>query len=885
MDVGSRASESYDVEIERLRALEEKFGKEGLTFDDVLLQPAESHVLPNDASTATRLTRGIGLAIPIVSAAMDTVTEARLAIALAREGGIGIVHRNLSIADQVAEVDKVKRSESGMIVEPVTLPPHVPVARALELMERYHISGVPVTDDEERLVGILTNRDLRFHRDAEQPVSALMTSRDLVTAPVGTTLEEASAILGRHKIEKLPVVDADGRLRGLITVKDIQKRIEYPDATKDAQGRLRVGAAVGVGRDAMERAEALVEAGVDVLVVDTAHGHHENGAAMVRRVKDRLDVDVVAGNIATAAGAKALVDAGADAVKVGVGPGCFGAGTRILMADARYKNIEDVEPGDHVINMHGEPVTVRRAWCTGVREVMAVRHVASPRETVVTPDHRYWVGDLNTVSAATVASRGYARVLEKPTKRRLSKLRWKEIGRLDQEDVLLMPRHAAFELPDGFTIDLREFAVRKKRQLGRYRIRIRDSYVLGYMFGTFLGDGDAMLAPSRNSVMGRVAWSFGREEHVTALKLADAVEDVTGVAPRVERRASTIRVYLFSLQWARLLSSFGKRHEKHLPQRFMCGNPLYLKGLYDGLLDSDGFIAADGRICFRNTSQRLVELFSVLCFLFWGSFPNSHTEEASADGLEGTSDERCRQSFVARLNVTHAKRHTRDHQVVKKLEQRALEGRVPVYDLEVDCPTHSFIADNAIVHNSICTTRVVAGVGVPQITAVFDCARVTRAHGVPLIADGGMQFSGDVAKALAAGADAVMLGSPLAGTEESPGEVMLQHGQRFKTYRGMGSLGAMKARGFSKDRYFQGDVEDVEKLVPEGIEGQVPYKGPLRGVLYQLVGGLRQAMGYCGAATLEELKEAHFVRITSAGLRESHPHDVTITKEAPNYRR
>jgi IMP dehydrogenase len=507
MDVESRAAEPYDVEIERLRALDDKFGKEGLTFDDVLLQPAESHVLPNDVSTATRLTPRIELAVPIVSAAMDTVTEARLAIALAREGGIGIVHRNLSIADQVAEVDKVKRSESGMIVEPVTLPPDAPLAHALELMERYHISGVPITDDEERLVGILTNRDLRFHRDAQQPVSALMTSRDLVTAPVGTTLEEASAILGRHKIEKLPVVDADGRLRGLITVKDIQKRIEYPNATKDEQGRLRVGAAVGVGSDAMERAEALVEAGVDVLVVDVAHGHHENGAAMVRRLKERLDIEVVAGNVATAEGAEALVEAGADAVKCGVGPG------------------------------------------------------------------------------------------------------------------------------------------------------------------------------------------------------------------------------------------------------------------------------------------------------------------------------------------------------------------------------------------SICTTRVVAGVGVPQITAVYDCAGVTRARGVPLIADGGMQLSGDVAKALAAGADAVMLGSPLAGVEESPGEVILQQGQRFKAYRGMGSLGAMKARGFSKDRYFQGDVEDVEKLVPEGIEGQVPYKGPLRGVLYQLVGGLRQAMGYCGAATIEELKDARFVRITGAGLRESHPHDVTITKEAPNYRR
>jgi IMP dehydrogenase len=499
-------SQPYDVEIERLRALDDKFGREGLTFDDVLLVPAESHVLPNDVSTATRLTPSIELAIPIVSAAMDTVTEARLAIALAREGGIGVVHRNLSIEDQVAEVDKVKRSESGMIVEPVTLAPDAPVAEALELMARYHISGVPIVEADERLVGILTNRDLRFERDTSQPVSSLMTSRGLVTAPVGTTLEEAAAILARNKIEKLPVVDAEGRLRGLITVKDIQKRIAYPHATKDERGRLRVGAAVGVGTDAFERAQALAAAGADVLVVDTAHGHHENVAAMIRRLKDAVDVELIAGNIATADAAEALVDAGADAVKAGVGPG------------------------------------------------------------------------------------------------------------------------------------------------------------------------------------------------------------------------------------------------------------------------------------------------------------------------------------------------------------------------------------------SICTTRVVAGVGVPQITAVYEVAQAARRRGVPVIADGGMQYSGDVAKAIAAGADGVMLGSALAGVEESPGEVMLRQGQRFKSYRGMGSLGAMNARSFSKDRYFQGDVEDVEKLVPEGIEGRVPYKGPLRGILYQLVGGLRQAMGYCGAATIEELKDARFVRITSAGLRESHPHDVTITKESPNYR-
>jgi IMP dehydrogenase len=489
-------------------ALPEKFAREGLTFDDVLLVPAASSVLPNDVSTAARLTRTIVLEIPIVSAAMDTVTEARLAIALAREGGLGILHRNLSIEAQSAEVDRVKRSEAGMISEPVTLAPDALVSDALELMERYHISGVPITDAGRRLVGILTNRDLRFEQDQTQPVSALMTSRGLVTAPVGTTLGEAESLLHRHRIEKLPIVDADGRLEGLITVKDIAKRVEFPRATKDPEGRLRVGAAVGVGPDALERAQTLIAAGADVLVVDTAHGHSSGVIAMVDRIRGLSgEFELVAGNIATGEAAEALIDAGADAVKVGIGP------------------------------------------------------------------------------------------------------------------------------------------------------------------------------------------------------------------------------------------------------------------------------------------------------------------------------------------------------------------------------------------SGICTTRVVAGVGVPQVSAIYDVAETASRFGVPVIGDGGITSSGDVAKAIAAGADTVMLGGLLAGTEETPGDVVFQQGERFKEYRGMGSLGAMKARGFSKDRYFQGDVEDVDKLVPEGIEGRVPFKGPLAGVLHQIVGGLRQAMGYCGAATIEAMQQATFVRITGAGLRESHPHDVTITKDAPNYRR
>jgi IMP dehydrogenase len=492
-------------EVERLLALERKFAKEGLTFDDVLLVPAESAVLPGEVSTRTRLTRTIELQIPLVSAAMDTVTEARLAIALAREGGIGVVHRNLSVEAQAGEVDKVKRSEAGMIVEPVTLAPDDRVADALALMANYRISGVPITSEDGRLVGILTNRDLRFEDDHGRAVSDLMTTENLVTVPVGTTLEEARAVLHRHKIEKLPVVDEDGRLKGLITVKDIEKRIRYPLATKDDQGRLRVAAAVGTGAEGIERASALVAEEVDVLVVDTSHGHSRGVLETVREVKARFDVPVVAGNVATPEATEALADAGADAVKVGMGPG------------------------------------------------------------------------------------------------------------------------------------------------------------------------------------------------------------------------------------------------------------------------------------------------------------------------------------------------------------------------------------------AICTTRVVAGIGMPQLTAVYDCAQAAARHGIPVIADGGIQFSGDIAKAIAAGADSVMLGGLLAGTDESPGEIVFHQGEQFKEYRGMGSVGAMRTR-FSSDRYFQADVDEVRKLVPEGIEGRVAYKGPLTNVVHQLVGGLRQAMGYCGSATVEELKQARFVRVTAAGMRESHPHDVAISKEAPNYR-
>ncbi|WP_352419345.1 IMP dehydrogenase [Proteiniborus sp.] len=482
----------------------EKFISEGLTFDDVLLVPAKSEVLPKDVRTNTNLTKKIKLNIPIMSAGMDTVTDSKMAIAIAREGGIGIIHKNMSIEKQALEVDRVKRSEHGVITDPFYLSSDHILADALELMERYRISGVPIVDEDMKLVGIITNRDIRFETDSSKKIYDVMTKDNLIVAEPSITLEEAQEKLKAHKIEKLPLVDNNNVLVGLITIKDIEKKIEFPNSAVDSTGRLLAGAAVGVTADVMDRVKALVKSKVDVIVVDTAHGHSKGVIETVAKIKREYpELQLIAGNVATAEATEDLIKAGADAVKVGIGPG------------------------------------------------------------------------------------------------------------------------------------------------------------------------------------------------------------------------------------------------------------------------------------------------------------------------------------------------------------------------------------------SICTTRVVAGVGVPQITAIYNCAQVAKKYGIPIIGDGGIKYSGDIVKAIAAGADVIMIGSMFAGTEESPGEMELYEGRRFKVYRGMGSLGAMAAG--SKDRYFQ---ENSKKLVPEGIEGRVPYRGPLNDVTYQLIGGLKAGMGYCGAATIEDLKEkSQFIRITNAGLLESHPHDIQITKEAPNYSR
>jgi IMP dehydrogenase/GMP reductase len=411
---------------------------------------------------------------------MDSVTEHRTAIAMARAGGIGIIHKNMSSEDQAREVRRVKKSESGMIVDPVTVTEEQTVAEVEEIMASWRISGLPVLR-AGKLVGIVTNRDLRFVSSGELRVKDVMTSRNLVTVREGISLEHCKALLHEHRIEKLLVVDDQENLKGLITIKDIEKVKQYPLAAKDSSGRLLVGAAIGVGADMPDRTEALVQAGVDVLVLDSAHGHSVGILQAVREVRASWpDMPVIAGNVATAEGTAALIEAGANAVKVGVGPGCFAAGARVLMANGSYRNIEQVRAGDRVINMHGQPVAVVKSWCTGTREVMALRHTAWFDETVVTADHPYYVGDLSSLSPETISSKGYAAALVQPTRNGGDKIGWRKIGTVEQA-TCLMPRQIFFDLPGTFTIDLRDFAIRKEKQLDRYRLDIAPCYDLGYI--------------------------------------------------------------------------------------------------------------------------------------------------------------------------------------------------------------------------------------------------------------------------------------------------------------------------------------------------------------------------------------------------------------------
>jgi IMP dehydrogenase len=930
---------------------EGKLGPLGLTFDDVVLVPGESSVLPREVNTSTRLTRNLRLGIPLVSAAMDTVTEARLAIALAREGGVGIIHRNLPPERQAAEVDKVKRSEYGVITDPFSLSPGHTIADALELMARYHISGVPVVEHDGRLVGIITNRDLRFETDERRPLREVMTRENLVTAPVGTQLSEAKAILARHRLEKLPLVDDQYRLRGLITIKDIEKARRYPSAAKDAKGRLLVGAAIGVGPGNLERAEALCAAGVDALVVDSAHGHSRGVIDFARQVKRTFrDVDVVAGNVATAEGAEALCEAGVDAVKVGVGPGsiCVAPDTQILMSDGSVKPISEIAPGDLVTTHRGRPrrvTKVYRRWYDG--PMVHVKVDGVPHPLAVTPNHPFYALRFEAAEPHR-RSCGGRRLFDRAKWDRGPE--WVSADALGPRDVVVMPVRAPDPRPVVY--DLLQAAPHYGHDgewiwPSRPRTRLRPTSegapgagVAGWMrrpvqavdgtgvlwieeafhaapepvvrvrrrvpldgnlmrfLGYFAAEGDWVGRP--NGRQARLTFHNNengcRADVVRLVRAVFGCDGCTLIESRLRQAAAVLIGDHAIAQFLKGLIPEGA-DRKRLPAEVVDQPAELLRELAIGLFRGGGTVAttaAGARVGYRTASPSLAhQVADVLMRLGYVPSIGAHRPRRRGRStiyevrLPATQARRFAQEFPELLRPQAASDRLpkpsmwrdKDYVYATIREVEVREESLHVYNLEVE-EDESYVANRVAVHN--CTTRVVAGIGMPQLTAVLAASRAAARYGVPVIADGGVKFSGDIAKAVAAGADSVMVGSLFAGTDESPGEMEIYQGRSYKVYRGMGSLGALEEG--SRDRYFQ-EGEGAGKLVPEGVEGRVPYRGPASETVYQLIGGLRAGMGYVGARDIPDLqRRGRFVRITAAGLRESHPHDVDITKEPPNYR-
>jgi IMP dehydrogenase len=931
--------------------------KEGLTFDDVLLIPSYSDILPAEVNTSTLFSRNIRLNIPLCSSAMDTVTEASLAIALAQQGGIGVIHKNLSIERQAEEVDKVKRSESGMIVDPVTIHDDRTVSEALNIMENYKISGVPVVDENGFLVGIITNRDLRFETRFDIPVSEVMTKQPLVTVPVGTTLNEAKVKLQKHRIEKLLVVDDDGHLKGLITVKDIQKAIRYPFAAKDSLGRLRVAAAIGATGDFYERAEALINSRADAIVVDTAHGHSSRVIEAVKKIrKNYSDIELIAGNVATEEATKALIDAGVDAVKVGIGPGsiCLDENALILMFDNSVKRICEVHPGEKVITHLGRSRQVTKTYRRKYRGAMIEIDAAGcPDKIQATPNHEFLA--VAFVAPDKIRAKCGAKYFFSKAKYNKG-LQWVRADELKSQDVLVIPKQkyeaetCFFDLLDavphynsdadsiwsakiGFnpnnesygdlsekfetTRRIVESVVNGKRKLvdnlsvtinqyldkTNYRRLLQPQKLNRFIFldknlmrliGYFTAEG--YIVGNKNNRQLRFAFNENEIEFCEDVK--NLVNQIFGYGKTVFRKTSrhAVEVTIYNhaiasfFEWLLPKGAVNKR----LPDFVLNQSQENLRQFLIGALRGDGCLKDARRIGYKTASphlaHQLAEIFMRLGFLasiqsyqpkyknhsvtyyvrIGGEQAKRFAKEFPELNLDFPANIKTRQEVFADENYFYVAIRS-----VRTLANQELE----VFNLEVE-EDHTFVANRVAVHN--CTTRVVTGAGVPQVSAIIECVAAAKGTGVPIIADGGIKFSGDVTKAIASGADSVMIGSLFAGTEEAPGETILFQGRTFKTYRGMGSIGAMK-KG-SSDRYAQEGTVSDSKYVPEGIEGRVAYKGTLADMVTQLVGGLRSGMGYTGCKSIKDLQEkAKFVRITSAGLRESHVHDVIITKEAPNY--
>lgn len=629
---------------------------------------------------------------------------------------------------------------------------------------------------------------------------------------------------------------------------------------------------IGVGKEEFLRFKTIFElVPINAVLIDIAHGHSEVMLKQIKRVREISEIPIIAGNVATYDGVLELLEAGVSSVKAGVGPGCFVAGTKILMANGSYVNIEDIRIGDKVIGGDGKPANVVGTKNSGIRKVISYRHAQFPERCYCTPDHKHFIGDLSSTSWETVQSRGYAKILDKQSKTipKKSKFKWESIENFDRA-TLLFPRNISFNLQENFSISI------KKRCGGNWKTGsfykedaiLTPNYDIGYIFGTFLGDGNADCAEFKGSHSGSVHWYFGKGEKDIANKLSISIKKIFGKDVVIKDKDNIIEVVFYYKPLADFLLSFGKKSNKHLPKDLLVSHTEYLQGLYDGFIDSDGNVEPYGRVCFKNTSRELIEQFGIISYILHGFLPSFFREDGSAGGLKGVKNEDCKPSFRARNGTLGVARLTKDYQVVERLEYEDCGLCLETFDIEVDNKDHSFIANNVIVHNSLCTTRIQTGCGVPQLTAIIEarraledfCANKALPFKPTIIADGGIRYSGDSVKSFAAGADAVMVGNLFAGTDEAPGEKIRTKKGIEKKYRGMASK----------------DAQENWKGYASSIEGEMtflPYKGPVKYVFEELITGILSGMSYQNAKTLAELREnAEFIQITSAGYKESLPH-------------
>lgn len=624
-----------------------------------------------------------------------------------------------------------------------------------------------------------------------------------------------------------------------------------------------IGFSVGVGEPHKESVKKFSDLGVKIFCIDIAHGDSKHCVLMTEWIRKNYPESlIISGNVATGSGARRLWDNGADVVKNGIGGGCFAAGTRILMSNGTYKNIENIKPGDRVINKNGKPKTVLKAFSTGTRNVSKIRNSIFYKDTYVTPDHKYFIGDLSSVSKASIEAHGYANILKKQSKTspKQDKLKWQEIGSSDRV-ALLMPRHIEFEIPSEFkeTIFIRSGGNGYSSIKEDVDCILEPNYNVGYIFGTFLGDGHSMLANNGKTDTGAIHWYFGKNEQDIANKLKNCVKIATGRDLKTEEKNNIIFCSLYDKPLAEFLFIFGKKTNKHLPEHLIVNNKEYLQGLLDGLIDSDGNIEKNNRINFTNTSTELIELFNVIIYLLTGVFPNNQKCKISTGNLKNANIDNFNTPYRARINLSAEKRLIDDYQISKLLEYSEIDNNVEVFDLTIDCETHSFIADNAIVHNSLCSTRIETGNGVAQLTALMDVAKerdfycLNKKVKKYIISDGGIKNAGDITKCLCF-ADMVMTGNVFSGSVETPGSILEIQGKSYKEYRGSSTHKANHI---------------------EGVVAIVPTKGKFENILKKLLEGVRSGCSYQGAHNLTELKDnPEFIKITSAGMTESKPHDV-----------